>query len=548
MTTMVACTGMPERQVYAGRDSATRVLTNEDQLLSERIAAEFARQTEKQKESLEHLVKAAMLSVDPHYAKQALRAALEQSENTVAYAMWSRWQELEPDSMQLRAWSVAIALQQGQSELAWQIVNDPEKVAVDNGELAEALAAVPVRERVLPFVERIVEASEQLAPAMRWSVFISRLNEPGVAIILASRLIDRFPKESAAYALRANFKRDQKDNAGAIVDYEKALSLDPQSRFLRLSLAQLEDARGNASVASKYVAEIAPQDDVVVQAYAAYAARSDDPKDLLAAYHALENLPMPRTGARLKMLGVVAELLGKKAQAVKWYREITGGPEQVDSTLRAAVLLGELQQSEVALRLIRDLRAAGILMREDLVNSYLIEGRLLSETAEYGQVLALYAGALRVLPDDSRLLYARAMQNAESGQIETAEQDLRKIIDLEPENADALNALGYTLADRTERLQEAMILIEKALRLKPDDPAILDSMGWVKFRLGKVTEAVGYLRAAYAKEKDSEVAMHLAEALWATKQHDEARRIWNEALKRDPSNKSLQNAIRRLGQ
>jgi Flp pilus assembly protein TadD len=130
--------------------------------------------------------------------------------------------------------------------------------------------------------------------------------------------------------------------------------------------------------------------------------------------------------------------------------------------------------------------------------------------------------------------------------IDASVRDLRRLLALQPGNADALNALGYTLADRTKDQAEALTLIEKALTLKPDEPAIIDSLGWVQYRLGHLKEAVDRLRTAYAKQPDPEIAAHLGEVLWVSGDKDEARKIWAQGQKKDAKNKVLLETIKRL--
>ncbi|MDZ4811604.1 MAG: hypothetical protein SGI99_03175 [Pseudomonadota bacterium] len=544
---LTACAGNAPQQASERGTLSGRSLQGEDLVLSERLAAEFSRQGEDSQATLAHLVKTAELSDDPAYSKAALRAALLASDNRLAQAMLARLGKLAPNSAEPRAWAVALALHMGQSEQAWALSGADQKPVLENRQLGEALAAVPVRERVLPFIERKIEATDDLTTALRWCAFVRRLNESDLALILVSRLVERYPTESAAVAWRAQLKRELKDDAGAMVDFTAALKLDPQSRFLRLSLAQLEDAAGQSAVAARRVAGIQPADDLVVQAQVAFAARSDNPEDLKAAYRGLLALPAPRTALRLKMMGTVAELLGERDAAVTWLRQVPDGPGQAEAWLRAAVLLNESGQSEPALMLLREVRSKGGALREELVSSYMIEGHILTTTAEGVAARDLYTAAISLLPDDPQLLYARALEYANLGETAAGEADFRRVLALEPDNADALNALGYTLADQTDRLNEALVLIEKALVLKPDDGAILDSMGWVRFRMGKAAEAVGFLRAAHAKQPDVEIAAHLGEALWASDQRQEARRIWNDAVKRDPNNSMLQKTLRRHG-
>lgn len=528
--------------------SAASPLSGDEAVLGERIAAEFARQENDEPGRLQHLARAAETSAEPAVAKSALQAAMAAADTKMADAMLERFIRLAPDSAEPRAWAIALALHKGESEEAWVLFQSSRKPAIENRDLGQALAAVPVRERVLPFIERTIKASADLSTALRWCAFVRRLGESDLALILVSGLIERFPNESAGLAWRAQLKREQKDTEGAMEDFAAALQLDKESRFLRLSLAQLEDEAGHSAAAARRVALIQPTDDLVVQAQVAYAARSDDPADLLAAYAALNALPEPRPGLRLKLLGTVAELLGKREEAIAWLRSVADGTDQAEAWLRAAVLLNESGKPQEALNLLRSLRSKGASGRAELVSSYLIEGHILASSSESTEAARdLYSAGISLLPDEAQLFYARALEHANLGNTAAAESDLRQVLSMEPDNADAMNALGYTLADQTERLEEALELVEKALKLKPGDGAILDSMGWVRFRMGQAEEAVGFLRAAHAKQQDVEISAHLGEALWSSGQRDEARKIWTEARKRSPDNPVLRDTLKRHG-
>jgi len=153
---------------------------------------------------------------------------------------------------------------------------------------------------------------------------------------------------------------------------------------------------------------------------------------------------------------------------------------------------------------------------------------------------------LKQYPDDLNLLYTRAMQAEKRNDLAQMERDLRQIIKRDPDNAMALNALGYTLSDRTTRYAEAKTLIEQAHQLSPEDPAVLDSLGWVNFRLGNLDEAERYLRQALERFPDQEVAAHLGEVLWAKGKQREAKQIWAKFLKEQPDSPILRSTIKRL--
>ena len=160
----------------------------------------------------------------------------------------------------------------------------------------------------------------------------------------------------------------------------------------------------------------------------------------------------------------------------------------------------------------------------------------------------MYSRALMQKPDDTTLLYARGLMAEKADQLKLAEADLRKVIELDPKSADALNALGYTLADRTDRYEEALGYILRASELVPDDPAILDSLGWVNYRMGRMDEAMKWLSKAFEKLEDAEIAAHYGEVLWVNGQKDKAREIWAKGKKQNAKNPVLIETLKRFKQ
>jgi tetratricopeptide (TPR) repeat protein len=174
------------------------------------------------------------------------------------------------------------------------------------------------------------------------------------------------------------------------------------------------------------------------------------------------------------------------------------------------------------------------------------EAQLLRDANAYKDAFDLLGQALQKMPDYPDLLYDHAMAAEKVNRVDVLESNLRKLIQIKPDHAHAYNALGYTLADRNERLPEARDLIEKALKLSPDDAFIMDSMGWVLFRMGRNGEALDYLQRAYILRPDGDIAAHLGEVLWADGKQDQARKVWTDALKDNTQNEALQNTIKRI--
>ena len=158
----------------------------------------------------------------------------------------------------------------------------------------------------------------------------------------------------------------------------------------------------------------------------------------------------------------------------------------------------------------------------------------------------MLTAALNATPDNTDLVYDRAMLAEKLNRLEEAEEGFKRIIELKPESAHAYNALGYMLADRNLRLPEAQALLEKAVNLAPDDAFILDSLGWLQYRQGRMAEALKTLRQSYQLRADPEIAAHLGEVLWVNGQRDEAQQLWRKAQKNEPHNETLRGVMLRL--
>lgn len=230
--------------------------------------------------------------------------------------------------------------------------------------------------------------------------------------------------------------------------------------------------------------------------------------------------------------------------AMRAYRRVRGGAYYVSARIRMAEIMtdsGKLQWAR------RHLAATPRYVQSDDVRLYRAESGLLVRADRPAEAMNVLDRGLAAYPENDDLLYSRAMVAERLDRLDILEQDLRSIIARNPEHTDALNALGYTLADRTERYQEALELVERALALEPDESYVVDSMGWVLFRLGRHEEAADYLRRSYEMKEDPVVAAHLGEVLWVLGRHEEAREIWDSALEDEPENEVLLETLERLG-
>lgn len=251
-----------------------------------------------------------------------------------------------------------------------------------------------------------------------------------------------------------------------------------------------------------------------------------------------------RESGQVKLyLGQVEEARKRDEAALRWYREIGGGDHYFAGQLRAARLLGRLDRLAEARELLAALVSDDPEQQVEIAQT---EAQLLRDAHRHEAAFDSLSAALVRQPDAAALLYDRAMVAEKLDRLAVLEADLRRLIALQPNHAHAYNALGYTLADRTNRTGEAIELIGKALTLAPEDPFILDSMGWALFRANRLDESVTFLRRAYANRADPEIAAHLGEALWAKGERTEAGRVWQGALAAHPDNEVLKETVSRL--
>ena len=242
-------------------------------------------------------------------------------------------------------------------------------------------------------------------------------------------------------------------------------------------------------------------------------------------------------------LGQIAEKQKRNNQALAWYNMVKSGDHYLESRLNVANVMVQTEGTDAAVRMLAKLPD---LTPEQQALVAQAQANLLSREKRYQQAFELLQKAINSIPNTPELIYDYAMSAERVQRIDIMESELRKLIHIKPDFAQAYNALGYTLADRNEKLEEARSLIEKALALSPNDHYILDSMGWVHYRMGKLDKAVDYLRRAYTAQTDPEIAAHLGEVLWQQGKREEAKQTWERALREHPQNEALINTTKKF--
>lgn len=243
-------------------------------------------------------------------------------------------------------------------------------------------------------------------------------------------------------------------------------------------------------------------------------------------------------------LGEIAQKQHDDVLALSHYEKVGAGQNYVKAVMNATdILVAQNKRDEAILKLKSEQKTAEGAALQSL---YLLEADLYQNEKLLDKAEAALTTGIEKFPNSTQLIYSRAMVYAQQNSVSSAERDFKRVLELVPENAAALNALGYTLADQTTRYQEAYEYIKQAYALTPEDPAVIDSLGWVAYRLGNYEEALEKLRIAMKAFPDHEIAAHLGEVLWVTGNHEEAQRVWKQGLELNPESAIIQQTLHRL--
>ncbi|MEO6264946.1 MAG: tetratricopeptide repeat protein [Luteimonas sp.] len=539
--------------VFAAEPVSAATADVHDDTLAATFAGEFALQAGRLDEAARwYLDSARATDGDAGLAERATRIALLAGDDVRAGDALDLWRERAPRSLAMRAAEATLSLRRHDERAARRELEGLLR-GKDGGGWRYALAALSGGAKDPKLAARLlgelVDAKAIPNELQAWLAFgglAQRLDQDALAERIVDEVVARFPGEPRVALLRASQLRE----AGRTGEARQVLAdLEASTRSeaeLRLSVAAEYDALGEPATAAAVLAR-GPQDDQSYGLRASLLAKAEDKVALEKLYEELQRDSSNPNPDRRLLLGQTAEFLKRMDEALAWYRSVPGGPQRWQARLRAANVLHQLKRGAEAYADLHQLQADAAADADARRDAYLLEADLQQKDKDDAGELDAFARGLAAYPDDGAVLYARALSWERRDDIPHAEADLRKILVAEPDNVAALNALGYTLADRTTRYAEALELIDRARVAEPDSAAIIDSYGWVLYRLGRTSEALVELRRAFTLQKDPEIAAHLGEVLWVSGDRDEARRFFDEARKLDPDNRSLQRALAKTG-
>ncbi|WP_219136124.1 tetratricopeptide repeat protein [Janthinobacterium sp. UMAB-60] len=501
---------------------------------------------------------AAQQTRDPRLARRASEMALAAKQGSEALAAIRLWRELAPDSDEATQFFLGFV------------------VLTDKIEEAEPI-----------FAERLANAPQGARGVALFQMqqILSRSNDKLYAYSMVTRLVQPYLDMFEAHLVLAQGALSIGERERAIGEANKALAIKPNSELAVLTLAQVT---GEPEAAGKVLAAFLQKNPDAVEVRGAYARLLVEQKQLepardqfllllksapdnVGALYALGIVALQLEDTKgaeqyfkrflavlekspgdtrdpfkaLMILSQIAETRGDTAGAIAWLDKVDNSASAgyVEARLRRAQLIARGGNLDAARKALTEIETDDPASQAQVL---LVDAQFLRDAGYVQSAYTVLENALLRFPDNPELLYDYALLAERLDKLDLMEASLRRVMALAPDNQHAYNALGYSLAERGIRLPEAHALIEKALQMAPGDPFIMDSMGWVQFRMGNLAAAENALRRAYAVRSDPEIAVHLGEVLWQKGDKDEAQKLWRDARSKDPKNDALKSTLARL--
>lgn len=514
------------------------------------LTAEMAGHRKRFDVALDQYLQQAQHTKDADIAERTVRIALFMGSSHHALEGLKVWLEVEPDNPLLHQTAAQVLMETGDfkqalvhmqtlqtltgiSQYDFLAANAGRLPSNQQQELLEDLQAIKLEQPKNPsllYAEGLmlqhlkqypesytaIEGALRLKPdllsaALQKARVLVLLDKPNDALKWLAKLRKKHPDNKGVQVLRARILLEQQQYDKAHIAFKELHQNFPEDSNVLLSLALLNDELGYKQEAKDSFYQLIVNEEHLSEAHF--------------------------------YLGRLAEEEGNTHEAISHFSQVAPSREFLAAQLRAAYLIKNEFSLSIAQEFLHENSEHYPNYRNELTR---IELELLINDAEYHQALTLLNDAIERMPESLDLLYTRAMLGEKINDIKLLEADLRTILNIQPNHIDALNALGYTLADRTERYDEALELIQQAYRQKPDSPAIMDSLGWVYFRMGDIDNALPLLQKAFDVYPDHEIAAHYGELLWLTEQHEKAIEVWQAGLKNNPKSTILYNTLERL--
>lgn len=516
------------------------------------LAAEFAGNRRQYNLALSNYAQQARETRDPQIAERATLLARYLGDTGTAVETAQIWLESAPDNHDALTNNALAHLEAGEANKAFAL---SQRLLEQGSEplfqlIAARAASLPDNEhhQLLANFQALLQQHRQNEQLLVGTgLLLEQQGQYDQAMQLARQTLKHHPQSMTAAVLEANLLHQMKRDPEAIAKMADLLSRYPDNTRLRQQYARILSNSDLALAQEQFalLAQQLPHNGDIWLSLGIVALQRQDKTTASAAFETLLDLNQHLPTAHY-YLGQLAEEEQRLGEATLHYLQVSEGNDFLSATLKLLDILirqGDLESAR------QHINRLCLHYPEQAPVLYMLHSETLHKHQQDRAAEAVLNDAIKNHPEHIPLLYARAMFSEQRKQLPKAEQDLRRILQLQPDNTQALNTLGYLLADRTDRLSEARTLITRALELSPDEPAILDSMGWLEFHSGNLPLAIELLQRAFTASNDAEIGAHLGEALWMNGQQEQARAIWQKALNhssRGQTNQVLRNTLERL--
>ncbi|HVS27421.1 MAG TPA: tetratricopeptide repeat protein [Burkholderiales bacterium] len=522
-----------------------------DSVLYEFLLGEIAGQRGQLNIAAKAYLDIAEATRDPRIAQRATEIALYARQPEAALQAARIWVETDPDSAKARQTLVALLvgarkLEEARPHLEKLLAAEGENIGRGFLQLNGLLAKTADKNEVLNLVRDLTKPHPRVPEAhLALSQAAWNAAQYDMALSEVRKALELRPDWELAALFQGQIL--QRDSNHLAIDYLHGyLKSHPKAKDVRLSYARLLVAEKNYPQARKEFQQLMadfPKNADVSLAVGLLSMQLNDYDAAEANFKQALSLNYKDQDSVRFYLGQVYEERKRYDEAQRWYGSVGPGELYISAHTRYANMLGKQGKLAQAREYLHQLEPQDLQQKMQIV---LAEAQLLRDAGRYQEAFDLLGRTLEKNPNYPDLLYDYAMAAEKLNRLDVLEDNLLKLIKLKPDYAHAYNALGYTLADRNERLSEAVEFIRQALQLAPEDPFIMDSMGWVQYRLGNFKEGADYLQRAFANRPDPEIAAHLGEVLWAQGRREEAQQIWQTSLKDNPGNETLQNVMKKF--
>ncbi len=522
------------------------------------LAAELAFQRGEAFSAYATMLALARSTRDARLARRAVEFAAAGSLGAEALKAARVWRDLAPHSEEATQALNGLLIANGRADEARQALaqqlaaSTPEALPVAIASVQRQLARMTDRKRANALLRDLLSPYRDSLEALLTLAQTAMVSgERALALEDARAALAKHPASEVAALTLAQIIEDKKEAAAMLSDFLKA---NPKARDVRLAYSRMlfeQNRVADARAEFETLLQQYPNDQTTLYALGLLAVQAGElpaAEKYLSAYIATLGGQPDRdrdASQALLVLAQIADERGDTAAALQWLEMVdpANPSSYANASVKRAQLMAKAGKLDEARAVLQKLEVES---DDERVRLIITEAQLLRDAGQIDDALKLVGDALQAQKDNIDLLYEHAMLAEKANQLELMERELRHVIRLAPDNQHAYNALGYSLADRNIRLQEAYDLIRKASDLAPEDPYIMDSLGWVEFRLGRYEQAEKTLRRAFGIKADPEIAAHLGEVLWVLGREEEARQLWRDANAKDPKNTTLKGTLQRL--